>query len=38
MDSAARLEERPAGFIRGADLKQEELSAIMVDIHQHDDL
>jgi hypothetical protein len=29
--------KRPAGFIRGADLKQEELSAIMVDIHQHDE-
>ena len=28
---------RPAGFIRGSDLKQEELAAIMVDIHQHDD-
>lgn len=30
--------KRPAGFIRGADLQQEELSAIMVDIHQRDDL
>ena len=30
--------KRPAGFIRGADLKQEELAAIMVDIHHHDDL
>ena len=37
VDSAAGS-KRPAGFIRGADLKQEELSAIMVDIHQHDDL
>jgi hypothetical protein len=29
--------KRPAGFIRGADLQQEELAAIMVDIHQRDD-
>lgn len=26
--------KRPAGFIRGADLRQEELSDIMVDIHK----
>jgi hypothetical protein len=26
--------KRPAGFIRGSDLKQDELSAIMVDIHR----
>jgi hypothetical protein len=29
--------KRPAGFIRGADLRQEELSDIMVDIHKRRD-
>jgi hypothetical protein len=29
-----RSKKRPAGFIRGSDLNQEELSAIMVDIHK----
>jgi len=29
--------KRPAGFIRGADLRQEELSDIMVDIHRRRD-
>ena len=29
--------KKPAGFIRGAELKREELSDIMVDIHQRHD-
>jgi hypothetical protein len=29
--------KRPAGFVRGADLRQEELSNIMVDIHSRVD-
>jgi hypothetical protein len=29
--------KRPAGFIRGSDLRQEELADIMVDIHDCDE-
>ena len=29
--------KRPAGFIRSADLRQEELADVMVDIHTHEE-